>query len=112
METFILPWPVSINRLYTHIGKVRILTTQGRQYRRTIQTLLIDCVPYIGNVSLDITCHPPSNRRYDSSNLSKCFYDSLVLAGLLKDDSYIVEERWTKNKIVPGGVLIMDIASV
>jgi crossover junction endodeoxyribonuclease RusA len=58
-------------------------------------------------VAVALHLYPPDYRRRDLDNVIKAVLDALVLGGLLKDDSQVVELRVVKySPQKPGQVLV------
>lgn len=91
-----LPYPPSVNHLWKHWVHGVYMTAEGRAYKQTVLAhvkKLYTCKPCLGEVALEIAVYYPDRRRRDLDNLLKITQDSLVYAGLLKDDRQIKDLR-------------------
>lgn len=88
--SFELPWPPSLNRYYRHVGPRVLISREGRRYRMMCVSRLGGVFPrFEGKVKLTGEFYPPDARKRDLDNVLKCMIDSLVHAGLMRDDSQI-----------------------
>ena len=88
--SFELPWPPSVNRYYRHVGPRVLISREGRRYRMMCVSRLGGVFPKLeGKVKLMGEFYPPDARKRDLDNVLKCMIDSLVHAGLMRDDSQI-----------------------
>ena len=88
--SFELPWPPSVNRYYRHVGPRVLISREGRRYRMMCVSRLGGVFPKLeGKVKLTGEFFPPDARKRDLDNVLKCMIDSLVHAGLMRDDSQI-----------------------
>lgn len=88
--SFELPWPPSLNRYYRHVGPRVLISREGRRYRMMCVSRLGGVFPKLeGKVKLTGEFYPPDARKRDLDNVLKCMIDSLVHAGLMRDDSQI-----------------------
>lgn len=88
--SFELPWPPSVNRYYRHVGPRVLISREGRRYRMMCVSRLGGVFPKLeGKVKLTGEFYPPDARKRDLDNVLKCMIDSLVHAGLMRDDSQI-----------------------
>jgi crossover junction endodeoxyribonuclease RusA len=108
-----MPWPPSVNHYYerNRSGGVRI-GKAGLKYRDAIALLFRGFDTISGPISVDITAHPPDNRRRDLDNLLKCTLDALQKAGVYQDDFQI--DRLTVSRACPvkDGRLIVRIENI
>jgi crossover junction endodeoxyribonuclease RusA len=86
-----LPWPLSSNHLYLRRGRYTFISEKGLKYYKDvldiIEPLKIEMITR--PVSLEIYVVEPNKLKRDLDNLLKSVFDSIVKAGLLKDDSLI-----------------------
>ena len=88
--SFELPWPPSVNRYYRNVGPRVLISREGRRYRMMCVSRLGGVFPKLeGKVKLTGEFYPPDARKRDLDNVLKCMIDSLVHAGLMRDDSQI-----------------------
>ena len=107
--SFELPWPPSVNRYYRHVGPRVLISREGRRYRMMCVSRLGGVFPKLeGKVKLTGEFYPPDARKRDLDNVLKCMIDSLVHAGLMRDDSQIKHIDVQMMSPVPpeGGVYI------
>jgi len=92
-----LPWPPSSNRYYRNVGHRTLISKDGRAYKEQVALLAIEQLgiplrALEGNVTLRVELFPPDRRRRDIDNhAGKALLDSLQHAGVLQDDSQVVE---------------------
>ena len=87
---FELPWPVSTNRYWRHVGHYTLLSREARRYHMMAVSRLSGMKPLEGELSLTAHFYPPDRRRRDLDNVGgKCLIDSMVKAGLMHDDEQI-----------------------
>lgn len=86
---FELPWPVSVNQYYRHVGPRVLISRDGVKYREIVTHLLSDKPKLHGKIKFAMDAYPPDRRRRDLDNLMKCVWDSLTHAGIYDDDSQI-----------------------
>lgn len=87
-----LPYPVTVNKMYTNIpGVGRVKTKQYRTWHKQAKDSLwgqkIDFIP--GNVQVTISVKRPDNRKRDIDNLAKGILDFLVKNKIIDDDRHI-----------------------
>ena len=97
MTKIVVPFPVSVNRLYIKgRGKrSKTLSQSGRRYYRLIAAYLkgkLGPVDYPLRVTMWL--FPENNHRRDASNYSKSLWDAMVKAEIWLDDSQIKDERY------------------
>jgi crossover junction endodeoxyribonuclease RusA len=92
-----LPWSPTANTYWRHIvikGQARsLISKRGRQYAedvaRVLQKQRAKPLPSGMPLYVKLICYPPDRRTRDLSNLTKALEDSIVKAGMLRDDSDI-----------------------
>lgn len=87
-----LPWPPSLNHMYTPTKRGQILKRAGRDYIELavrLATLQRSGRYIAGHSCVSITACPPDRRRRDLDNLLKMPIDCCVKAGAIEDDSQI-----------------------
>ena len=103
-----LPYGPSVNQLYVKrlgYGKY-IWTNKARQWKKDVSILLRSKRPKepLGNdIVFSMWVYPPDKRKRDSSNLIKPVEDSIVDAGWITDDRYVIKHFIHKCEPVPGG---------
>ena len=95
-----LPFPPSTNNLFITVGRNRISSPRARAYaiavRQATKEVRGDCAAsgaLSGPVRVVIAAWFPDKRKRDLDNLTKAPLDGLVKAGVLADDSQIVDLR-------------------
>jgi Holliday junction resolvase RusA-like endonuclease len=111
---WILPNPISTNRLYRYVGGRVLISREGRQYREAVAAILNRqrVRPLTGPLSIEIDIHPPTNREYDLDNRLKCLFDSLEHAGAFLNDSQIVRLSANKCSPIKGGLAIVRLEEI
>lgn len=93
-----LPWPPSVNRIWRSprkgplAGRV-LLAADGREYRKAVRALALHQLgretQLESRLAVVIRLTPPDRRRRDADNCAKAILDSLMHAGIYRDDSQI-----------------------
>jgi len=112
-----LPYPPTANTYWRHVGSKVLISAKGRQYREAVIWAVrkargvgkVPPEPIVSEIAFLGFWWPPDLRRRDGGNLSKAVLDSLTHAGLWADDSRVVDERWVKRGVQPGGRLLLVI---
>lgn len=104
---FSLPFPPSQNTMWATYKGRRIMSRKGREYRFKASGImdslglagkLLDCP-----LSVSMTLHPPTLRKYDVDNFCKALLDALTHCEFWKDDSQIVRLLIEKGEKIEGG---------
>lgn len=113
MITTELPYPPSVNRYYRHVGKMTLISAEGRKYRQLVCSKLAGVVSRLsGRVTVTMEVYPPDRRVRDMDNLFKAFFDSLTHAGAWTDDSRVRELHIIFHEDpVDGGLVWMNAHS-
>lgn len=114
LECLRLPWPPSVN----HCWETIVIWKNGRKVRgrkKSERALIFaaEAKRLIGNrvpsrelVGVEIRAYFPSRARADLDNLLKILLDSIVQAGVIVDDSQIVDLRIVNAmRVVKGGMV-------
>ncbi|HAI58293.1 MAG TPA: hypothetical protein DCM32_00235 [Xanthomonadaceae bacterium] len=91
-----LPFPPSANNLFRNAGKKRVSTGAALAYAKAVAQhveALGDPKAPAGELRAVIAVWAPDLRRRDLVNLEKAPIDGLVKAGVMADDSLIVDFR-------------------
>ena len=109
-----LPWPPSVNHYWGHRGSRRFLSPKVQMWRREATVLVRAArkIIFSGPVAVVLYLYPPDRRRRDLDNVVKAVLDALVLGGLLKDDSQVVELRVVKNSPQKPGQVLVEVWEV
>jgi len=97
-----LPWPPSVNHYWRHVpmGRrgVRVLVSaEGRRYQAAVRGLCEGIPPVHGAVSICLFAAFPDRRKRDIDNILKSVLDSIVRAGIIDGDEFIVTLRAEKE---------------
>lgn len=93
-----LPWPPTVNHYYTVARNRKILSTEGRAYKKyACDCMMVQGVPKLtcdkAPFGLHILARPPDRRRRDLDNILKPLLDSLVDYGAIPDDWMVDDIR-------------------
>lgn len=109
-----LPYPPSVNHYWKHTRQGRhYISKAGRQFKSIATEICKQFDPFDGPVEIRIEIYFPDNRARDLDNLPKGIFDSLVDAGLIKDDNKgIIKKYSIEDKgVVKKGRCILKIRS-
>lgn len=111
MTEFELPWPPSVNHYYRRVGDRTLISRAGRRFREQVRRILSDrgIRPAQGRLAISIEVFPPDRRRRDLDNLLKSLIDSIQHGGAFPDDSRIVWLLAQRDRVVPGGKVVVAI---
>ncbi len=94
-ERLVLPWPLSLNRLWRAVGGRVLLSADARACARAIANALPRGrvgPPLLGQLAVTITLCPPKNEQtaaWDVANREKLICDVFTKQRVWKDDSQI-----------------------
>jgi crossover junction endodeoxyribonuclease RusA len=91
-----LPFPPSTNNLFAQAGKKRISSARASAYARTVFAAVLASGAsrgLAGELRAVLAVWSPDLRRRDLDNLCKAPLDGLVKAGVMADDSQVVDLR-------------------
>lgn len=94
-QTFLLPWPVSVNAIWRAYKGRNILAAKARTWLKNAEAELIlqKPKPVAGPVALSISLCSPTKHTFDISNRVKQLEDLLVRCGIIEaDDCRIVKK--------------------
>jgi crossover junction endodeoxyribonuclease RusA len=124
---FSVPWPPTVNTYWDTItlpikgkpGKRRasvILSARAKDYRLLVAAAVrnqrVACGVLSGKLQLHFDAFPPDRRERDLDNLFKGMLDSLVHAGVMRNDSEIDDLRIVRRHVIPGGTMQVYIAEI
>jgi len=114
--TFEIPWPPSINKYYgrNKFGGV-YLKKDAKQYLEYTPWLIKQKYPktkIFGAVKILRDLYPPDNRRRDEDNIVKAINDSIMKAGIIKDDSQIMKAVNVKHQPKPPGCVKITLEEI
>ena len=106
-----LPYPPSVNHLYSRSRYGVYLKPEAKKYRRQVTDCVLEQVgitkPLEGDVMMTLALYPPDAKRRDIDNGLKIICDSIQHAGLLSDDSQIKHLVVSMHpKEVPGNAYV------
>lgn len=106
---FTLPWPPSVNQWKIPFRNRIILTKKGREYRQTaidrMNELGLSNEALGGRLSVVLTLHPPTARKYDIDNFCKSPFDALTHAQFWVDDEQVDRLLINKGEKIRGGLI-------
>lgn len=106
MIELFLPYPPSLNSLYSHTKYGIYLSKAGRKYVQAIEIAIIEqrsiSDPIAYNIKVDMILFTPDKRKRDIDNYSKCLLDALTKASLWEDDSLIDVLKIYRGEISKG----------
>ena len=113
LNTFVLPYPPSINHYWRSIGNGRVLISkEGREYRSTVCSLLFGSARLRGRLAISILATMPDKRKRDLDNIAKALLDALGHAGVYDDDSQIDDLRIVRSDVAKPGRIIAEISEI
>ncbi len=90
-----LPWPPTLNTMYATVGKRRVLSKRGREYRESVYAEVLNqhgiFKPFTSQIKVSVELIQPDRRKRDIDNLFKALFDALGYANCYMDDSQISE---------------------
>ena len=103
-----LPWPPTVNHYYTIARGRKILSKEGRAFKKYAVTLMeLAKVPKLAGprFAVSISARPPDRRKRDLDNILKPILDSLCEYGAITDDSKIDDLRIQRYRPVKDGFI-------
>ena len=90
-QTFLLPWPPSVNGMWRAVQGRNILSQRYRLWREAAGRALRDQRPkdMMGPVRVAIELAPPDARAFDLDNRVKPLLDLLVANGVITGDDHL-----------------------
>ncbi|HDX1111043.1 RusA family crossover junction endodeoxyribonuclease [Pasteurella multocida] len=110
-----LPYPPSVNHYWKHTRCGRhYISKAGREFKRIATEVCKQFDPFDGSVEIKMQIYFPDNRDRDLDNLPKGIFDSLVGAGLIKDDNRKIIRKYSIEEmgVVKKGMSIIKIRSL
>jgi len=104
----LLPWPPSINHYWRHVGKMTLISSEGRKYRKAV---VGSGAPHEleGRLAMLILIAPPDRRRRDVDNIQKPLLDALEHAGAYGNDGNIDLLITDRDEVVKGGCVVVCV---
>ena len=100
VNSFTLPFPPSVNTVYTICRNRKILSKKGRDYKKKVADMIGTYTSsYEGPIGCTYTFYRGDARKYDISNFIKTVEDCLTESKLWKDDSQVTEIHIYKGEI-------------
>lgn len=113
---FELPWPPSINSYWATFRGRRLISKKGREYKKVVLDKLTELGLRGENVteklSFHMTLNPPTLRKYDVDNFTKCVFDSLSNAEFWEDDEQVHKLTVVKGEKTPPGNVIVKVTKL
>lgn len=110
-----LPYPPSVNHYWKHTrdGK-HYISKAGREFKRIATKVCKQFDPFESAVEIKIEIYFPDNRARDLDNLPKGIFDSLVGAGLIKDDNRTIIRKYSieEKGVIAKGKTIIKIKGI
>jgi crossover junction endodeoxyribonuclease RusA len=106
-----LPYPPTVNTYYRHVGFSTLISREGREYRRRVESLCLACGvrSLAGPLAVALDVHPPDGRRRDADNVQKPILDALQHGGAYGDDSQVKDLHTIMRDELPGGRVFVRI---
>ena len=106
--SLVLPWPLSINHYWVHVGTRRVVSTDGRLYRRQAVAAIHSQWPpdvprpLAGRLAVTLRLYAPTRHDYDIDNRIKVTLDCLQRARAICNDNqidvlHVYRERMTTS---------------
>lgn len=113
-----LPWPPSGNRywrMFVPPAKPQaarmIVSAEAKRYRKMVTRLIshqcADFAQFTGRLSVSLTLHAPTRRKYDIDNRAKVLLDALQAAGVMADDEQVDALRVVRGNVRTGDGWVM-----
>lgn len=111
----VFPWPPSTNNYVSTNGRQRYLNKRVREYRQNMLTMVnkiynFDIPKHYKQITMQCRFHPPSKRKYDTSNFIKQLEDALMYTGIIDDDSQVYAHelyKFDKNPNIKGVYVVI-----
>ncbi len=97
IQTFLLPWPPTVNALWRAYKGRNILSAVARAWaKQAEQKLMVQkAKPVKGPIQLYIRLSSPHGRRFDPDNRIKAPIDVLVRMGIIEEDDDKIVRKLT-----------------
>lgn len=113
-QVIVLPWPPTINTYYRVADGRTLISSEGREYRKTVRKALLAARIFTayGRLRLHIEAMPPDHRPRDLDNLLKSLLDALEHAGLFDDDEQIDDLRIVRGAVEKPGMVRVVVQEI
>lgn len=114
MIVLTLPWPVSANRNWRHVGARTLLSREALEYRARVVAQVLHKAPHAlsGRLAVTIDAYPPDRRRRDLDNTVKVALDALTHAELWLDDEQIDDLRIVRRHPEAPGAVVVHVSEI
>ena len=106
---YVLPWPPSVNHYWRVFRNRAILSSEGRQYRTRVCSMLAGAQPLLGHLRVKVDAYPPDNRRRDIENVLKALLDAMEHGGVYMDDNQVKDLHIVWRGKAPNGRVEVEI---
>lgn len=112
---FILPWPPSVNRIWSTTRKGNWYVTKvAKDFKNTVYGYVLakkalNAFPVDVTLSFSLIARPPDNRKRDLDNLTKIVCDALQDATVFVNDSQIKEIYMRMEDNIKEGVVLVTL---
>ena len=108
--SIVLPFPISVNAMYSNVGKKRIKSNRYKAWKTAAQwdvkSQFKGAMSH-GDVMVQIALRQPSNKKRDLDNLAKACLDVLTGTVIRDDDQVKLLCMWWGDNKKDGEALIM-----
>lgn len=109
-----LPWPPSVNHIYSRTRKGGVmLNPRSRAYRdEVIYTIGKGHTAMTGDLRVVVNAYMPDRRKRDIDNPNKAILDAMTHAGVWKDDSQIKDLRIIHRGVEAPGRVVVTVSQI
>jgi len=107
-----LPFPPSVNTYYATVNGRRVLSSKGREYKKTVAFMVGKTEKLKGRLGIGVELFMPDKRRRDIDNVQKALFDALQHAGVYEDDSQIDFIAVRRAGVEKGGRCEVEIVEI
>jgi crossover junction endodeoxyribonuclease RusA len=115
-QTYLFPYPPSVNNYWRSRGNTRFISKQGMAFRKNALAVIAEQGnPQLGGarVRVVIHVHKPDKRKRDLDNLLKPVLDALEHGKVVDDDSQIDDLRIRSAGVrSDGGCVVVEVSRV
>lgn len=109
---FSFPFPPSTNTYWRNLNGRTLISKKGRYYSDLVTAIVCSQMQeptLTGRLAVAVKAYPPDRRRRDLDNLFKSLLDAMGKAGVYEDDSQIDSLSITREEIITGGMVIVEL---